>query len=254
MHVARLTFAAVLSFGPLSSGVLAQSIPTSMRTPLAPGEVELTVASKGASVYPADKATTTFNLRCPGATIEEATAKVNAVADGLTKELVARGIPRQNIVVDEPSARLGFVGNEAITADLPPEMQQAIAKQPRYATLTVKVVVTDMSLLRGLREVTAKNGLVSLENTDYELNDDRAARRSAIADAVRRANADAEAYASSLGLRVARTIRVTDQAANPSIMGNYSELMERMILRKNVASGKVETSVNVAVDFVLRPQ
>jgi uncharacterized protein YggE len=101
-----------------------------------------------------------------------------------------------------------------------------------------------------------------VESPTYSLSDDRPARRAARAEALEQANADAEAYAAGLGLRVARVVRVTERIGleSLSLLSDASERV-RLAMRSPVAAGasegrepEIRTSVVVGVDFALAPQ
>jgi len=222
---------------------------------VASGDVELRVASKGTSVLPADLAKILLNLRCPGATREEAKAKLKGTVDTLTKALVELGVPRSDITIDDALPQMGFVGNEALDSELfSAAAQQQASKQPHFAMGVIKVTLTNLGLLPRVREMLNDKNAVILESPSLALRDDRAARRLAITDAVRRAQADADAYAASLGLRVGRIVRVTDQASQPGMIPNYDEMIRKLVPSHDLKPGMVETSVVAAVDFILTPR
>lgn len=220
---------------------------------IATGEIPLEVAAKGTSIFAADKATMVLNLRCNAATSAEAKKLVRERADNLSRELIAAGVPARNITIDEATARIGFVGNEAIQSAME-AAQQGDAKPKRSSSLAVTVTFTDMSLLRRVQGLLDQKDAVTLESPAYELSDNRAARRAAIADAIQKARADADAYAASLGMRVARLIRVRDQDAQASPFGDYGELVQRFVQQRSASSGKVETDVRISVEFALAPR
>jgi uncharacterized protein YggE len=220
---------------------------------LASGEIPLEVAAKGVSTFPADKATMVLNLRCSAATSAEARKLVRERADNLSRELIAAGVPSRNIAIDEPIARLGFVGNEAIQSVMD-AAQQGEAKPKRSSSLAVTVTFADLALLRRVQEMLDQKDAVTLESPSYELSDNRAARRAAIADAIQKARADADAYAASLGMRVARLTRVRDQDAQASPFGDYGELFQKFAQQRNAPSGRVETDVRISVEFALAPR
>ena len=219
---------------------------------VASGEIPLEVAAKGVSAMPADKASMVLNLTCSAETSAEAKKLVRDRADGLVRELVAAGVPRANISVDD-FRRTGFVGNEVLVAAM--NAAQANAPKPkRSAYLAITVTFTDFALLARVRDLLDQKDAVSLESPLYELSDSRAARRAAIADAVRKAREDADAYAASLGMRVSRLTEIRDQSAQASPFGDSAEVFEKMMRQQTASKDKVETDVRVAVGFVLAPR
>jgi uncharacterized protein YggE len=216
------------------------------------GEVPLEVAAKGVSILPADKATIVLNLTCTAETSAEAKRLVRDRADGLVRELVLAGVPAGNISVDD-SSRVGFIGNEAMEAAMN-AAQPSVTKPKRSAYLAVTVTFGDLSLLARVQGLLDHKDAVTLESPLYELSDSRAAKRAAIADAVRKARDDADAYAASLGMRVSRLAQIRDQSAQASPFGDSAELLERMVQQKGASKGKVETDVRIAVEFILAPR
>lgn len=217
------------------------------------GEIPLEVAAKGTSIFAADKATMVLNLSCNAATSSEAKKLVRERADSLIRELAAIGVPSRSITIDEPTAKFGFVGNEAIESVMNAADQSA-AKPKRSSSLAVTVTFSDLSLLRRVQEFLDQKDAVTLESPLFELSDTGAARRAAISDALQRARADADAYAASLGMRVARLTHVRDQSAQASPFGDYSELFQKFVQQKSVPTGKVETDVRISVEFALAPR
>jgi uncharacterized protein YggE len=91
---------------------------------------------------------------------------------------------------------------------------------------------------------------------DYELADDRAARRAAKADALAKAKEEADAYAAMLGMRVSRLLRVGERGA--ADMTDPSEILA-YVKAARAGGGvtderKVETTVRLAVDYALVPR
>jgi uncharacterized protein YggE len=92
-----------------------------------------------------------------------------------------------------------------------------------------------------------------MENTAFSLGDDRRARNAAIADGIRKARLDADAYAAALGLRVSRVISANDQAAQSAFsFPDYDKVFERFTGQSDVKSGMVRTSTNVVVKVGLK--
>ncbi len=211
-------------------------------------------AATGVSIDPADKATVMIGLRKAGATSLEARTSVRAFADQLTGELVTLGIAKQNIDFEEAASRMGFIGNETIAA----VMQDAGAgtpavKRPVWAIATLKLTVSDLSLLPRLRLLIDQKDAVVMESPVFSLNDDRRARNAAIADGVRKARLDADAYAAALGMRVGRIISANDQPAqSSSSFPDYDRMIERFTGQSDVKSGMVRTTRDVVVKAELK--
>jgi uncharacterized protein YggE len=79
-------------------------------------------------------------------------------------------------------------------------------------------------------------------------------------DAIRRARADADAYAATMNMRVARVLRVTERGGfdmMSAMVGIDSVLTRQMEARmggRGRSSGQIETVALVGVDFALAPR
>jgi uncharacterized protein YggE len=222
-------------------------------TALSTNEIAIEMASTGVAVLPADKATVVLTLRKTGATNREARASVRAFADQLTSELVALGLSKASIDFEEPTNRLGFVGNEAVT-----EMMESMGqvspppKRPVSASASLEITISDLAFLPKLRDFIDRKDAVVMENPSYSLSDDRRARNAAINDAISKARLDADAYAAALGMRVDRVIGAKDQAAQSNFFfPDYEKMFERFGGQSEIKSGMVKTSARVIVEFAL---
>jgi len=221
------------------------------QTPVAAsdGGTIIQAAATGISIEPADKAIVTFTLRKAGATNLEARRNVRALAEQLTAECMAFGIPKKNIEVSDLSSRIGFTGGVDFAA-LQESMGQAAPAmtRPIMATAWVKLTVMDLALLPKLRKRADQDEALVTSGPVFLLSDDRRARNEAIADGVRKARLDADAYAAALGMRVTRVVSAGDQAADSVLpFPSYDKMIEGLSGRSDVADGMVRTTVNVAV-------
>lgn len=232
-----------------SENVSAQTSPT-----IQAQEITVEAAATGVSIDPADKATVTLNLRKSGATNLEARTNVRSFADQLTTELVAQGVPKQNIDFEEPTNRMGFIANEAMSAIMEDAGKDTLpVKRPVSAMASLKLTISDLSLLPRLRIFIDQKDAVIMENPAFSLSDDRHARNAAIADGIRKARQDADAYAAALGMKVSRVISANDQAAQSAFsFPDYDKMIERFTGQSDVKSGMVRTSTNVVVKVGLK--
>lgn len=221
---------------------------------LAPGEVSLEVASKGNSTRRADKATILLSIRCSGDTPAEARAAAKMTSENLRRELQKLGVPAKSILIEEPTARAGFIGNEAV-ADMLVNVPGAgaAAKPKSTASLQMRIDLAGLSVLPRLRDLLEREPNPVTLTPSYTLNDPRPARNAAIEDAVRNARADADAYAASLGMRVARVVAIRDQSTQPMFIPDYEEMMSRFTQTAGAAE-EVQTNVRAIVEFAIVPR
>jgi uncharacterized protein len=117
--------------------------------------------------------------------------------------------------------------------------------------------VRDVGRVARIERALRDTGATQVTGPTYELVDDSAARRSARAQAIAAARADAEAYAESLGMRVLRVVRVTERVG----LDFMSLFVGQPNLTRRIQEGmtgrtspEIATQVIVGVDFALAPQ
>jgi uncharacterized protein YggE len=88
-----------------------------------------------------------------------------------------------------------------------------------------------------------------------ELKNNSEARRSAIANAIARARADAETYASVIGYRIARIAKLSNQNLPELVNDDYAALLQGVgSSYSDAPAGHVVTKARVQIDFVLLPR
>jgi uncharacterized protein YggE len=221
--------------------------------PLAPGEVLLEVEETGTVTTAGDVAKVVIPVTVFRPTAQEARKAAAAQAGRIADALRAAGIAPADVLVEEGERVMGFVGNEALTANAEMQAAHPEAAPKGVATYTIEVQLRDPAAFERLRSAAEAAGATSVARGAFSLADDSGARHAASADAVRRARMDADAYAKTLGMRVGRIVRVTERSGENGD-GNAQPMFMRMMTGGNsLAAGKVETSVTVDVDFALVP-
>jgi uncharacterized protein YggE len=156
-----------------------------------------------------------------------------------------------------PAATLfGFIGNEAYDPSDPPEVPQAMAATMARKTAysTVRIRLTDAALVDRVREVLDQQNQSMTGAPTYALNDDRAAKNEAIADAIAKVRQDAEAYAAPLGLRVERITSVSSYGDVTQTLPDVNFLAQMMAGAQEGPSNSVTTRAQVWANFVLAPR
>ncbi len=120
----------------------------------------------------------------------------------------------------------------------------------------VQIGLRDVGRVDDLRQRLRSAGVDMSSDPTYSLTDDRAARRSARADAIATARASAESYADSLGIRVARIVRVTERigANSLNLLANNANLSWTVHAPGGSTEPDVRTHIFVGVDFALAPR
>lgn len=223
---------------------------------LAPDEVLLEVEGVGISRLPADRATYTATMYGLGATQAEAeqnlAAKVLAVSEAarraggsIKRELLGRTLDPLDLLPGM-RAQLSRRGMEA---------GEAAESRERSAQSRLEVVVTgDVRRMLGVQRAMAAAGAEDILPV-YELVDSTTARQAAKADAIKRARADAEAYARSLGLNIRKLLAVSERSSFAA-----SDFVELAGGGRNLANplgrptDTIETRAKVTVSYILAPR
>jgi uncharacterized protein YggE len=240
----------LLAIGAFANGAASAQTPGA----LTPGTVELKISAAGQSVKPADYVTVYVPISTNGDTAPAARAANSAAIATLTSALVAHGVDRDAITLLPPSGRMGFVGNEAYDLSdgpLVPQAMTATMARKKSASSIVRIRLTNITLFDRVREVLDQQNLATLGAPLYALDDDRAAKNAAVAEAIGKAKQDAEAYAVPLGLRVERITSVSNYGDAASVVPDANFIMQMVMGTQDVAPGSVTTRVQVWVNFVL---
>lgn len=202
----------------------------------------LSVSAEGTSEGRPDMATINLGVTTEGATAAAALAENNRRMQALIGALRRAGVaerdiqtsnvsvyPQQQYRDNQPPLITGYQANNTVTARV------------RRIDNTGRVI--DAAVAAGGNTVHG----VSFSYQDPEAQLD-AARRSAIAEARRRA----ELYASALGMRVHRIVAVSEGGGYSPPIPMPVERMAAADASVPVAPGEIETRVSVSVTFELR--
>jgi uncharacterized protein YggE len=219
---------------------------------LAPGEVLLEIDATGAAHSRPDLVRLYVAATSRGETAAKARELNSALMARIASAARANGVAEADVHrMAAPGSRLGLLGNEAVgwtvaTPDAPPTGKSESA--------LLEIRVRDASRLEALRTAVEDAGAAQVVGPLSSLQDDSAARRAAKEDAVRKARAEAEDYARSLGMRVSRLLRVSERTgpayADPA---EAEAMMAAMFGFPTSPADDIETRLRIAVDFALAP-
>ena len=215
---------------------------------LAPGEVPLQISASGSVTSPADKITVTIPLSASGETPAVARAVNQVTIDWLKTALVAQGVDAGAItVLPSPADSFGiFTVSDAARA-----LTAGGAKKTAHAVVQVE--------LRDAAQLAHVTALLEGRNQTmsapaYALRDDSAARATATAEAIRKAQSEAESTAAAMGYRVVRITRVSNYGQSPFDSGDLAAMAQTMFVSRGGNGGQVVTQVRVWIDFAMRPR
>ncbi len=221
-----------------------------------PGAVELRLNATGQSVKRADFVTIYVPVSTSAETASAARSANRAAIATLTNALAGGGIDRGSITPMPAATRLGFIGNEAYDpGDLPLAPQAMAGMMARKtASSTVRIRLTDITLVDRVRDVLDQQNQSMTGAPIYALNDDRAAKSEAIADAIAKVRQDAETYAAPLGLRVERITSVSSYGDATPTIPDVNFIAQMMTGGQDDPPNLVTTRAQVWADFVLVPR
>jgi uncharacterized protein YggE len=268
------TFAAGLALA--APGTASAQTGAVATAPLSPGEVLLEVNAHGSVRSRADRALLVVSMSSAGVTDAEADRAVVSQLERLRGLAGRFGVQPQDIRVHStPSTIMPVMAPPPPAPPAPPPPPRpagdANSGAPRIATpvqiprprvsprhgawRNVEVVIRDPARAPALRAAIDESELGRLGAIQYSLEGDAAARRAARASAIASARAEAESYAATLNMRVARLVRVTERIG----IDFLSAMMGDPTAMRRAQTGlstdqEIETRVVLGVDFALAPQ
>lgn len=227
--------------------------------PLAPGEVLLEVNAVGVATTPATSATITVHVSAEGESEEVARRGATAAVARVTAAARA-GIAASDIETREVGLQAMYdTAYNSMEVDVMNAADSAAFVSSHMASSAIVVRTRNIARVAALVETLSALERVRSATPEYALDDDSEARRAARADAVRRARADAEGYAASMNMRVARVLRVTERAGTDfmSLMidpANREVMAQIGGLNPEAQSAQIRTYAIVGLDYALAPR
>jgi uncharacterized protein YggE len=264
---------------PMDSAADASPVTTQ---PLAANEVLLEISALGTATSRAELATVTGSLASHGATEAAARRERDAQIRRVTAAARRVGVAAADLMIGEAET----ISDMAMTdmgMDMQPEDTAEAAMDaaanaaadaadvestscntcpastdPEFMLSSgVEVRLRNPDKVGELTQALQEAGVEVLAEPVYAAGDQSEARRTARAQALASARADAEAYAATLDLRVVRVVRVTERMGMDlmSLMLSESSPLRRLFQNQEQSQGPdIPTYVAVGVDFALGPQ
>lgn len=208
-------------------------------------EATLQITARGSVETPADDVTATAAITGTGKTDAAAAASARAKLDTMTRSLAAIGVSAAAIT-EQPVSETDTMMTIADTMEA-----SATDEEGKTARRVVQIRVGSAAKLREVGEVLMRQDAEQVGTPTLALTDDAAARQAAIVKAVAKARADAETYAATIGMRVLRITRVTNQS--PKLVDiDEADFVKRMATlgMAGTPSG-VTTSATVTIEFAI---
>lgn len=239
-HFATAALLALAAAGPAA----AQSLET---TPILPDATVLDVVATERTMRTPDVATLRAGVVTQSPTAAAALAENAQRMDRVIAALRAAGIATRDIA----TATVGLQPQYRYTDNQPPVITGY------QATNTVAVKFRDVAKSGAALDALVKAGANQIDGPQMAVDQPEAALDAARADAVKRARARAELYASAAGLRVDRIAAIDEAGENrgdsprpPMVQFARAEMASDAATR--VMPGETEISATVRVRFILR--
>lgn len=209
----------------------------------------LTVHASGATRTTPDLAVVTLGVSARGATAQAAQQAQSTRMAAVLAAARAAGVEEADVQT------VGF--------SIDPQYTYPRNASPRVSgyvsTNLVAIRVKNLSAVSGLIDATVAEGANELHGIQFTFQDQEASRDAARAEAVTIARQRADAYAEAAGLRVARTLSITEPGGYvPPIDNRYA--YESLAAARataapqanTIAPGQLDAESSVTVVFVLR--
>jgi len=239
----------------LVAGTVASAQNPVATVPLAVGEVLLELNNTGTAMARADSVEIGVYIPVEGADEDARTRQYRRAVDRISAAVRAAG---GEITADELASFDAMVN--AVDIDINSTVDMNVGMDTVYPTSAGGFATVRLRNLARLDQLTrgiqAAGG--EINSTNYRVSDDSAARRQARDNAIAAARAEAESYAATLGMRVARIVRVTERT-----QVDFFEMMTGSGEAMNVAMAQmtgamdgreIPTASRVGVDFILVPR
>jgi uncharacterized protein YggE len=251
----RLVIAAALALaGTCTSAGAAQPV---AEVELQPGESLLEVDAVGQARTAADLVTVHIPVEGKGATTGEARRVSEAAAERLVAAAKSAGIRASDVERTSGPSALGFVGNEAFDEGAAgwSVLASQMSRGEKTVVSGVKLRLRDPSRFVAVRAALEKAGAENVPGPVYSLTDDSEARRLARADAIKAARVEAEQYATAVGMRLGRLLRVSERSPGDAArLATEQQLLRLMTGASGEREGQITTKVVVGVDYALVPR
>lgn len=220
---------------------------------LRPGETLLEVQAEGEVMVKPDMALINVGVVSTGTTARDATAANARDMERIVEAIEAAGIGDADIRTRQISVTPRFVHESPADWQGQPEISGYIAIN------SVAVTVKDLSKAAAVIDAAFDAGANSVNGPSLGLADDSKALADARRDGIAKARAEAETYAESLGMRVARVLKVSERGRGelPIDVAMSDMLMAggaAQAMAPPVERGELRQTVNVWVDFALVPE
>lgn len=218
---------------------------------MAPANTLLTVNAEGRAARAPDIAVFSAGVASTGATAGQAlsanAANMNRVIAALEKAGVAsRDIQTSNLSLNPVYSEPRRLPNGAVEQSPPRITGYQVSNQ-------VTVKQRNLDQFGKVIDTLVAAGANQVNGPSFQVDNSDAAMDEARVDAIRKARARAELYASAAGLRIVRVLTIGESSGYAPPVPMYRMAVAQAAEATPVAPGEVALTVNVMVQFELAP-
>jgi uncharacterized protein YggE len=229
--------------------------------PAAQREVSLELVASGTVTVPASKFTMSIEISATGDSQAKADANRDDKRADVAETLGKLGIPAAALTVPPKSFDAPMFDPMAATSVVADSMEAGAEKPSFTSNMTLSLVLTSADQVIAAREAIAKMDRVTAGAVVSDVGDREGLYRQAKIKALSSARADADAYASAMGLHVVRIAKISE-SGNGMFPPGFQNLFQRMMTAGGPAGmrgmfesvpGTVRIDAALSVEFVLAP-
>lgn len=241
-----LKAAALLTLFAAPMAAAGQNVPIT----LAPGEVLIQVEATGESRNRPDVMSIDAGVVTTGRTAKAALDANAVLANRLLDAVRAQGVAPRDVQTEELSVRPQFDKTDEERAN---EESRSARIVGYIATNSVALTLRDLGKAPDIVNALFEAGANNVRGPDFSLSDPAPAQRGARRAAVAAARTQADEYASALGMRVSRVLRVSERGTFEQEGGQSITVTGSRIPRSPVEPGEITTRITVWIDYAMVP-
>jgi hypothetical protein len=241
----RLVIAGALALA-AAPAVAQPAQPHDASAQLRPGEVLLEVDTTGSVMSRPDVMTISAGVVTTGRTASEALSANAARAAGVVEAVRRHRIDARDVRTSDLSVEPAFEKTE-----------ETDEREPRImgykATNDLELRLRDLARAPLLLDAMLAAGANTVRGPSFSLSDEGPSLRQARSRAVAAAREEAETYAGAMGMRISRTLRLSERRSWVDSESGEAIMVTGSRARTSIEPGEIQTQVRVWVDYALVP-
>jgi uncharacterized protein YggE len=206
---------------------------------------EVTMHIVGVGTAMPDTIILPVSIETTGKTPVEAQAVNRATTARITASVIAIGVDAKDITINTKAS--ADASDVAIAVD---SSQDSAEAQTASSSSSMQIMFGDVNKLSAIQTVLEKEKSASAESPIFITRNIEKARTDAINDAIKMAQSDAAHYADTLGYRVVRITRISNQKASLNLP-DAIQFVQSMEAGRGLSKNMVPTYASIEIDYVV---